>query len=270
MKQFILKNKNAIKGIAAVLLIGIVTLSFQDSPLVRQQFDLQQQNEDTVPDKSWDRSMNMKEFDKLMVDLDKTMLQVGTELRKIDFSSIQKDVENALKDVDMQKIMKDAELAIKSVDLDKIMDDVKASLKNVDWDSKNDEVEKAMQEAKKEIEKATGELKNLDKDIIKKSLEETRKELEKTKIEISKIDMDKIMKEARQGIDKAKEELARIKEMFNEMEKDGLIDQKAGFSIEYKDKDLYINGKKQPSNVTEKYKKYFKDDHFKIKIDKED
>ena len=32
--------------------------------------------------------------------------------------------------------------------------------------------------------------------------------------------------------------------MFNEMEKDGLINQKDGFSIEFKDKDLYINGNK--------------------------
>jgi len=57
--------------------------------------------------------------------------------------------------------------------------------------------------------------------------------------------------------------------MFNEMEKDGLINSKEGFTIEYKNKDLYIDGKKQSEKTTGKYRKYFKQDHFKIRIDKE-
>ena len=57
--------------------------------------------------------------------------------------------------------------------------------------------------------------------------------------------------------------------MFNEMEADGLINTRDGFTIEYKDKDLFINGNKQPEKVTDKYRKYFKGDHFKITIDKE-
>jgi hypothetical protein len=269
MKQFILKNKHAITGISVAILLGVVTLSFQDSPVIRQKFDVQQSYDDTVPEKINESSMKMKDLDKLAIDLDKTLLEVGTELKKIDFAVIQNDVEKALKDVDMQKIMNQADLAIKSIDLDKIMADVKSSLKNVDWDKKSGEINEAMQEAKKEIEKASSEVKNLDKDVIEKALAETRKELEKTKLEIKNIDMDKIMTEARQGIDKAKEELRQIKAMFTEMEKDGLIDTKAGFSVEYKDKDLYINGKKQPASVTDKYRKYFKDEHFKMNIGKE-
>ena len=70
-------------------------------------------------------------------------------------------------------------------------------------------------------------------------------------------------------IDKAKEELRLTKEMFTEMEKDGLIDPKQGFTIEYKNKDLYIDGKKQSAKTTDKYRKYFKKDHFKMTIEKE-
>ena len=81
--------------------------------------------------------------------------------------------------------------------------------------------------------------------------------------------MGKIMEEAKNGINKGKEELKQIKMMFTEMEKDGLIDSQQGFTIEYKEKDLYINGTKQKEQVTDKYRKYFKEDHFKIKIDKE-
>ncbi len=32
MKQFILKNKKAIAGISAALVIGVITMSFQDTP----------------------------------------------------------------------------------------------------------------------------------------------------------------------------------------------------------------------------------------------
>jgi len=104
---------------------------------------------------------------------------------------------------------------------------------------------------------------------ISKELEQAKIEIEKSKSEIKNIDMDKVMKEARDGIAEAKEELKQTKAMFNEMEKDGLISQKDGFSIEFKDKDLYINGKKQPENVADKYRKYTKDKNFKITIDKE-
>ena len=57
--------------------------------------------------------------------------------------------------------------------------------------------------------------------------------------------------------------------MFTEMEQDGLINSKQGFNIEYKNKNLYINGAKQSEQVTSKYRKYFKDEHFEITIDKE-
>ena len=81
--------------------------------------------------------------------------------------------------------------------------------------------------------------------------------------------MEKIMENAKESIDNAKKELKETKAMFNEMEKDGLIDPKQGFSVEFKEKELYINGTKQPEKVTDKYRKYFKRDHFKITIEKE-
>jgi len=126
-----------------------------------------------------------------------------------------------------------------------------------------------MKEAKKELDKARIELDKVDKQSIRKAMEEARKELEKAKEEIRKIDMDKIRSEVGKGIGEARAEMARIKTLFNEMEKDGLISRKEGFKIEYKDKELYINGKKQPASVTDKYRHYFSKDHFEITIDKD-
>ena len=270
MKQFILKNRKALTGIAAMLLMGSILMSFQDSPFVHQKFDEQQLPDDTLPGKNYDDHMKMKEFDKLLGGLDgKIMSEVGEALKSVDMDKIQKQVENALKEVDMENIMRTVELSLKKIDLDKIMNDVRSSLKDVDWDKYIKEIDKAMQEAKQEIEKAKIEIRNIDKDEIMKELEKAKLEIEKNKSEFKKINIDKIMKEARKGIEEAKEELKQTKAMFNEMESDGLINQKDGFSIEYKDKSLYINGKKQAENVTDKYRKYIKEDHFKITIDKE-
>lgn len=269
MKQFILKNRKAITGISAALLIGVVTLSFQDSPVVNQRPDLQQVQEDTLPEKRADRSMTMKEYDNLMESLNKSMLRMGDELKRLDFSSIERSVEKALKEVDMEKIMKEATASLKAVDMDKILADIRSSLKDLDNEKWNEEISTAMAEAKKELEKARIEMKDIDREAIKKAMEKAKVELEKAKAELKNIDMDKIMQRAEEGINKAKGEMRKTKEMFNEMEKDGLISQKDGFSIDYKDKELYINGKKQSEQITDKYRGYFSSDHFSIRIDKE-
>jgi hypothetical protein len=272
MKQFILKHKKTITGTFAILLIGAITMSFQDSPFAYGKFSVQEEYSsggsctDTVPDKE---SMKMKDFEKLQKELDKSLLQVNDELKKIDLSKIQAEIEASVKAVDMDKIQKDVELALKAVDVDKILAEVSASIKDVKTDFKSEEIEKALAEAKKEVEKARLQIKEIDKDAIQKELENAKKEIEKSKLEIGKIDMDKIMAEARAGIDKAKEELNLIKEMFSEMEKDGLINPKNGFTVEYKNKELFIDGKKQSAVTTDKYRKYFKEDHFKMTIEKE-
>ena len=269
MKKFILKNIHALSGIAALLLIGGITMSFQDTFQKKITRTEEITIQDTLPGKRFEGSMTMKEFDNLMKDMDKKMLEVSEEIKKIDFAGIEKQLEASLKDVDFGKIRKDVETSIKTIDVEKIMDDVKKSLNEVKWDEKSDEIKKALTDARKEIEKAKIEVKEINKEQLKKDLEKARAEIEKAKIEIKKIDVDKIMSDAKKGIDEAKEELKLTKEMFREMDKDGLINPKDGFSIEYKDKELFINGQKQKPQVTDKYRKYMKDDHFKIKIEKE-
>jgi len=275
MKQFILTNRKSLTIIIAILLIGGITMSFQDSPFNHNRFTVQDNPDlpkcikDTVPEKERNGSMKMKDFDKLQSELDQSLMEVAEELKKIDFTKIQREIEASLKSVDMEKIMKDVALSLKSIDIEKILADVKSSLNDINLEETNEEIEKALSEAKKEIEKAKIEIKDIDRDVIEKELEKAKLEIEKSKVEIDKIDMDKIMSEAKEDIDKAKEELKLTKEMFNEMEKDGLINSKEGFTIEYKNKDLYIDGKKQSAKTTDKYRKYFKKDHFKITIEKE-
>lgn len=265
MKQIILKHKNAIVGALACLGLGILTLSFQDTPYVNAILN-NQQPQDTTPVKKKQHSMTMKEFDRLTNELDK---QVLDEIKQVDLAKIEKEVRESLKDVDMDKMMKDIDASLKDIDVEKIMGEVKVALSNIQLDDLNENTRQSLANAKKELEKASDEIKNIDRDAIKKELENAGRELEKSRDVIKKIDLDKVMKQAREGINQAKAELKQLKQMFTEMEQDGLIDSKQGFKIEYKDKDLYINGTKQTEQVTGKYRKYFKDDHFEITIDKE-
>lgn len=246
-------------------------MSFQDTQLLKPipQIERDMTLQDTLPGKRYESSMTMKDFDNLMLNMDKKMIEVTDELKKIDFTQIQKQVESSLKEVDMEKIMRDVENSLKNIDVEKIMADVKNSLKDINWDENSGEIKKAIAEAKEEIEKARIEIREINKEEIKKEMEEAKREIKKAKLELKNIDMDKIMAEAKEGIEEAKKELKLTKEMFNEMEKDGLINSKAGFTIEYKDKELYIDGQKQKPQVTDKYRKYIHDNHFKIKIEKE-
>jgi hypothetical protein len=239
MKQFIAKNKRAITGIAACLLIGGATLAFQDSPVIHLQDPYNEQapatcSADTTPDKK----MTMKQLDELTANLDVELKNVAEELKKIDMGDIMRQVEKSLKEANLDKINIEVEKALNSVDLDAIEKEMNAALKDVQWDKMKLEMRQALKDARTEISK-------IDTEAIKKAMEEAGKALDKAKLELKQIDFGKIMDNAKEGIDKAKTKLRSIKTMFTEMEKDGLIDTKAGFTVNFKDGDLFINGKRQ-------------------------
>lgn len=269
MKQFILKHKRAAGAIAACLFIAVVTLSFKETPFVNQVWNQPKTMQDTFPGKKHGDALTMKEFDRLIENMDKEMLKVGDEMKKIDVDAILKQADLSMKAVDIDKIMKEVELSMKEIDLEKIQAEVTGSMKEIDMDKINADVQAELKEAKQEMEKAKLEIKNIDRAEIKKEMENAKLEIEKSKDEIKKIDIDKIMHEAKEGIGKAKQELKELKTMFTEMENDGLINSKNGFKIEFKNSDLYINGEKQKQPVTDKYRKYFKEDHFEMEIEKE-
>ncbi len=262
MKQFIQKHKRSITGTSALLLVGLAALSFQDTPLLQAQKQLMipQEQADTLPP---EKKMTMQEFDNLTANIDVELKRVTEELKKIDMGAIARQVEQSLKGVDLSSVMQTVASSLKAIDFDKLGKDITLSLKDVDCGKINVEIAQAMKEAKAEISKVNME-------EVKKEMAEAGKELEKARLELKAIDMDKIMQEANEGIGKAKNELTQLRTMFTEMEKDGLINTKAGFTVEFKNKVLFINGIKQSQQITDKYQSYFKDDHFKISIDKAD
>ena len=204
----------------------------------------------------------MKDFDNLLLNIDNEMLKMKVEISKIDMTKIRAEINESISKVNFDQIKLNIDKAMKEVDFTKIDKAVKSALKEVKWTKVNEDVRNSLREAKKEIEK-------INMNQVKKEMDKARLEIQKSGDEIKNINIDRIMANAKETITKAKEELKLKKEMFNEMEKDGLLDQKEGFTIEYKDKNLFINGTKQSEPITDKYRKYIKDDAFRITISKE-
>ena len=266
MYQITQKNKKIIVGIAVCLLIGGVTMSFQNTPFGPiDKLDSLTDIQDTIPlekIKDAEAKMSMRDFDLLLQNIDNEMLKMQKEVNRIDFDKMQQQITASLDKVDFGKIKIDIDKAMKEIDFAKIEQGVKTALREIDWDEVNDNVKISLQNAKKEIEK-------INMEAVKKEMEKVKLEIENSRNEIKNINIDEIMKNANAGISKAKDELRLTKQMFNEMEKDGLINQKEGFTIEYKDKTLIINGKKQSEAISHKYQQYIKGDSFKISISKD-
>jgi len=107
------------------------------------------------------------------------------------------------------------------------------------------------------------------KDIDFKGMEESMKKM--------KPELEKSMQNAKESIEKAKKELLEYKGFIDGLDKDGLIDKDKSYTIQYKNGELTINGKKQSAEVVKKYNGYLKgkkdftikkdEDHFNIDKD---
>jgi hypothetical protein len=81
-------------------------------------------------------------------------------------------------------------------------------------------------------------------------------------------EIEKSMAEAKQSMEIAKTELTGYKSFIDGLEKDGLINKKDSYTIEYKNGELTVNGKKQPAELVRKYNDFLKDrKDFTIKKD---
>jgi bla regulator protein BlaR1 len=264
MKAFIANNKKAIAAAGISLLIAGITMSFQPlqfGPIPL--YDSLSEIQDTIPaEKERHEKMTMKEYHEMMNHLNADMREALEEVKSNDGKKLAREIEASLKDIDAAKIKLEIDKAMKEVDFAAIQKEVTNALKEVEWAKVSEEVKHSLDQAKREMEK-------IDMKEINEQIKKAKTEMEKSKTVLKKIDFDNILKEAGKNIEEAKQMLKLQKEMFNEMESDGLIHSKDGFTIEYKDKSLYINGKKQSDSVTDKFRHYIPGDHYKVTIEKE-
>jgi hypothetical protein len=139
---------------------------------------------------------------------------------------MQQDLHKTLSEVNTEKMKAEIDNAMKQVDMAKIKAQVDASVASIDWNKIKAEIERV-------------------KETDFKKIDEQLKKIQP--------EMEKSMQDARQSIDKAKKEMTGYKNFIDGLEKDGLINKKENYTIEYKSGELTINGKKQPADVTRKY-----------------
>jgi hypothetical protein len=252
-------SKTALLAAASLIIVGIITMAFQDSTKhnLQVQTPISTQATDTVPDKHIKIDVDV---DQIMKEVDKQLETVQKNLKEIEWEKISKNIEASIKDINLDKIRTEVTASLDKVDMDKIKREIESSLKDINTVKINEEVQKAMEEVKanlnsEEFKKNMKELKNI-------NTAELNEELRKAKIEIekNKVDLKLEMKKATEELKKAKVNLAEYKQMISEMRSDGLISKSENYDIQFKKQELYINGKKQPAEVTRKYRKYFKDD----------
>jgi hypothetical protein len=254
-------NRNILFGIISCIVLAFTAMAFQDSTQISKQ---KPATLDTVPkNHDIDIDLDTKDLDQT---IKKSLEMAEKSMKEIDMNKISKQIEQSMKQIDISKLQLEIEKSMKQVDWDKMKSEIDRSMKDVDLNKMKLELEKEI----------NGEMKNINRQEIKKSLEEIKKinfddlkkEMEnlKKEMELNKDHLTKEMDIAKLELLKSKAGLIELKEMTSEMEKDGLLNKKEGNTIEFKNKELFINGKKQSQETTEKYRKYFKGDSYKFKF----
>jgi len=229
-------------------------------------------------------------FDKIQKDLLKAQAQLNAKDIHAEIAKAMKElewqklnIEEQMKNIDMQKIQAEVQDAMQKIDMEKMQKDMKhaheALEKNIDYKKMEAEMRAAMGQTKK----ALAEMKAIDMQKVQQQLERAKEQLTvnetqiNDEIENAKKNLDerfhkdfkKELEKAKEGVKKASEELQHYKEMLIEMKKEGLLKPDGSYSIKYKNGELYIDGLKQPDNITEKYKHYFRQENVQLKKSKD-
>jgi chromosome segregation ATPase len=203
--------------------------------------------------------VDQKDIEQAMKELENTM----KELKETEWPKMQLEIENAMKEIDIVKIQQEINASMKEVDMVKMQAEIKKaqaemqkSMKDLDVSKINAEVVKAMKAIDmKAMEKELAAVKNINTEELKLEMAKVKEELARNKIDI-KIQLE----EAQEQMKKANVQLMLVKEGLDELEKDGLKKKDEKVNIEYKNGILYLNGKAQSQQVSDKYKKYFGDE----------
>lgn len=238
------RNNIVIAIVICCVSITLIAWDFKDHKF---RFIDDQEKLDTVPKKKDNRERNVRDLDDVLDELEGSKLDVESSLKKVDWEKISREIKESLKNIDGEKIRMEIEKAMKEIDFEKINKEVQASLAKIDWEK----MEKELDEIKKvDFSKLEADMKKLEIEM-KEMGPKLEKELAKAKIEK----------------DKAKDEIKEYKAFVDGLDEDGLINKKEEYTIQHKDGELTINGKKQPAGVYDKYRSFL-EKHKKFSIRK--
>jgi copper chaperone CopZ len=215
---------------------------------------------DTVPKKE----KKIRDLDEALFELDKGELELAKALKEIDGEKIEREVRAALKglDIDMSTMKMDLAKAMKEIDMQKINVEIQKELGDVQKELKGIDGEKLKREIEQSLEK-------VDFDKIKVELDRIKEiDLSKMKLELENIRpaIEKSMQEAKKEIEKARQEISDYKNLVNALDKDGYLNKNQNYKVEYKNKELTVNGKRLSADVVKKYIEFLEDkEDFTIK-----
>jgi hypothetical protein len=254
-------NRNILFGLTFFVILAFTAMAFQDSSKVNK--TLKQARLDTVPKNNIDIQLDMTGVDETVK---KSLQEVEKSLKEIDWNKISKQVQLGLKQIDLAKLQVEMDKSINAVDWSKMKQDIDRSVKAIDMSNLKNDLEKMKIEIDQTAKINSEQIRNSLEELKKINFDDMKKDMDKMKLELdlNKDHLKLNMENMKIDMSKLKTELAEIKEMTNEMEKDGLINKGESNTLEYKNKELYINGKKQSPEVSEKYRKYFKGDNSKF------
>ncbi len=184
----------------------------------------------------------------------------------------------ALKNRNWEKLNEDMKRGWKEYDFDRLGPEIDARMK-VDWEKAERDMKKAMKEFESNMNMQELMLAK-DEALRGFEMEKLHHELDRAKLNMQhdfdkmQHDFDKMgdeLNHAQENLLHAEVEMKNLKSFIDELKKDGLIRKGQGYEVKIEDGELYIDGKKQPASVTEKYRKFFeKDNNFRIKSDGND
>src|SRR5262245_54642154 len=276
----------------AIMTIGIVFTLISWSHKQSAGRYQQQQNFSDTPQKGKKTEKKIRNLDEALDELDaidlqkemeKAHLEMEKAMKELDGAKIKMEIDKAMKDVDFEKMQREFKESMAKMDIDmaKMKKELAASMKDFDSEKVKQDIEKAMKEVdfeniKKECDEAMAKV---DWEKIEKEMDEVKKidmskvdeEMAKAKKEMEKIgpQLEKEMQKAKIEIEKAKVEMKEYKGFVDGLDNDGLIKKNEAYSIEHKNGELLINGKKASNATYQKYRSFL-EKHPKFKIEKSD
>lgn len=203
---------------------------------------------------------SLKEVDWLKIEKE---IQQAMKTMDIDMAKMQADLQKSMKEIDVSKINAELQKALKEVNAANIQEQVQKSLRDFDMSKIDAEIKEALNQVNSEkIQKQIKEsLANVDMKKIQQEIEKVKSvDLSKMQKELQQIkpEIEKAMKEAKVDIEKAQKEMEGYQNFIDQLEKDQLLSKKQNYSIEYKNGELHINGKKLSADQQSKYADFLK------------
>lgn len=164
--------------------------------------------------------------------------------------------------IDYQKIVSDA---LSKVDFQKIGKEVSDALNNVDWSKIQASVEESLRDAQKQVA-------NINMDQLNEQMKKLQVKLNSPEFRTT-FDSAHLQKQIQLAMQNAKEAIAKARIGMQEpvslpeaLAKDGLLDLSKSYVIKLKNGILYINGKAQGPEISEKYQSFYPgSDYFILK-----